>query len=108
MAHKRKSGFYWVLLNEDKGWEVAEYFEELEQWQLIGTNISYYDNEFDTIDERHVLKSEYKNDFLLLDKGVRLNNPLLRDNEVILSADIKDLTRPMGLQTPRNFYDSTI
>lgn len=55
----RQSGYYWVKY--DGKWIVAEfeYFlykngDEYKIWQVAGLELSFYDNEFDEIDETRI------------------------------------------------------
>lgn len=90
--NRRTSGFYWVILSDGEDYQIAEYFEDSECWNLIGSEIPYYDNEFDEIDENEISRLKK----ITVDCGFNL--------------PVKDLTKPMGHDMnhfQRNFMDST-
>lgn len=49
----RESGFYWVINDNEIGWEVAE-FTKHNNWLLTGSELTYIDGELKEIDERKI------------------------------------------------------
>lgn len=111
----RKSGFYWVMFDNSSGWQVAQYYEHLKYWYITGSDINCYDSEFNEIDERQIIRQSetpvmLERTFSMLESGANVNNPNLRDNQIILNSGVNDITKPMGHDMnplQRNFMDST-
>lgn len=101
---KRESGFYWILEDNENEWEAAEYFSDTNVWNLTGSDLPYFDEDFLEIDERQI-KREEDNPMLFIQKTLGVPKDRLGFNN-----GVSDLTKPMGHDMnkfQRNFYDST-
>lgn len=52
----RESGFYWVKIHDDYGWEVAKYDSESNEWLCFESEY-FVDEELQEIDEKMIVKS---------------------------------------------------
>ena len=46
----RESGYYWIRFADE--WGIAEYFDDSNDWLLIGSEESFSDEDFEEIGER--------------------------------------------------------
>lgn len=94
----RKSGFYFVILEKEKGWEIARWDSELNEWTFIESLFYLRDKELIEIDERQIVRATEKEQHIF-------PNP-----ELIELKGVNDLTKPMGHDMnplQRNYMDST-
>ena len=61
-----KSGLYWVKFGTEPEWTIAKYSSENESWLVIGSEIPYYNNEFDKIDYKIISRSEKLSDIEIM------------------------------------------
>lgn len=53
---KRKTGYYWVRVNEDSFWSIAWFGAQSETWSKIGISINVDDGYFFEVNKNRIVE----------------------------------------------------